>query len=207
MPAVNQHRVGSHSASVALPALTGRHPVRGESGARLDFHGMQLARVFKHQVHFHTMVIAPEVNVGWQSLIEAMLECLAHHPRFENSATQGMGGQRLRTVNAQQMAQQAGIQKIQLGHLDQTFAKVLVVRLQQVNHITGFKHRHPTARCGVTDAAIRRQRRQVEQLPGTRCTHQHEALKQGKLGNLQNLAHVAFNVSTGVGAQPLGRLL
>ena len=64
---------------------------------------------------------------------------------FKQCAACGMDGQMRGVADTHQMRGEAGVVEIQLGGLDQSFAKVLVVRLEQKHDVARVQHRQSGA--------------------------------------------------------------
>ena len=151
-------------------------------------------------------VIAPEIQLGRLAGIVALLDELADDERLEQRAAHGVRSNRGGIANPQQPGGQTDIEEIQLGRLDQALAKVAVIRRQQTHYVARFQHRKPLPRGDVADATVRRQRRQVKQLPATRGAHFQEALKQSKLAHGKQLANIALDIGGNIVWEPvLGR--
>jgi hypothetical protein len=144
-------------------------------------------------IDFITGVVAPEIEVRCQPLVVAAFHQFADDEVFEQGTARGMDGQMCSVANAHQMRGQAGVVEIQLGGLDQPFAKVLVVRLQQEHDVARLQHRQPGADGLVRHTAVIGQVRHVEQLPAAGSAHLQKSLKEAQVLNLDDLAHVAQN--------------
>ena len=57
-------------------ALTGLEPVCAEGGAGFDIDRKKLVPVRVQQVDLHPVVATPKINVGRQTLVESVLQCL-----------------------------------------------------------------------------------------------------------------------------------
>ena len=162
--------------------------------------------MFKHQVNFEAVVVAPEKQIGRQALVKAVLEHFGNDPGFKHRTARSMGLQLIGRTNAQQPAEQTAVQEIQLGRFHQALAKVAVVRRQQRHQMAGLQDREPLARGGLGDAAVSRQAVEVEQLAAACCAHGDKGLKAEQVADVEHLAHIALDVGAHVGRKPVAGL-
>lgn len=90
---------------------------------------------------------------------------------------------------------QAGIEKIELGGLDEPLVEVIEMGTEQEDDVTRFEDRDPGCGGVVCNLTVGGQRRQVEQLPGARGAHPDKTLKCRKVAHIDELATVPFDIS------------
>lgn len=106
--------------------------------------------MLEDKVDLESVVVAPEVQVGRQAEVVAMLERFADDPGLEHGAAQGVRVQVVGAADAQQEHSSP-----LLGRLDEPLAKVAVVWRQQRHEVAGLQDGEPLSRGGLADAAVR----------------------------------------------------
>lgn len=92
------------------------------------------------------------------------------------------------------MAEQAGVQEVELGALDEPLAEVPEVRAEQRDQEAGLQHGEPALGGAVAYAAVGGQRREVQELsvaPGGEAQEPAEGLQ---VAHLEDAAHVPLEV-------------
>ena len=138
--------------------------------------------------------------------VVAMLQRLYHHHVLEQRASKRMRGDLFHMLDADEMAGEAHIVKIELRRLDQPLANIGVERRQPESDIARLQHLDPIAGGGVADAGVGAKRHRVRQLSDASGAQADESLKARQIANLTQAAHVAFDVGLEVVAQGLPRL-
>ena len=164
-PIYNRHR-RRRGANVIFPARGSVGPVASEAGALLDLDRVQQPGVFDNQIDLGAVVVAPEMDAGVEPAIPAVLEVslatqLSKTPPHM-ACVANVCGLSMRS----KWHNRSVSRKYSLG-LHEPLSQVLVKGLQETHHVAGFQYAEPTARRGLADAAVRRQRGQIEQSPGT----------------------------------------
>lgn len=63
--------------------LAGSHVIPGDGLPRLDLNGLQACADFKNQIGLQSIVVAPEIQIGWPAKVETTLDELGNDPCFE----------------------------------------------------------------------------------------------------------------------------
>ena len=93
-------------------------------------------------------------------------------------------------VDPQQVAQEAGVQKVQLGALDQPFAEVSMMRPQEGDQKARLEDREPSPGRGVGDAGIVCEGRQIEELPVSARAQTDEPAERLDVANVDDFANM-----------------
>ena len=150
--------------------------------------------------------VAPEEQVRFLTLVEPILDQLGHHETLEDGPAGCMVVQVLGRSDSEQVAEEAGVEEVELGALDQALAEVSVVRPQQMNDKTRLQDRDPSTGGGVGDAAVNTKRGKVQELSTAPRAEPNETSKGLQIADVQNLAHIPLHVGLVVAAQPLLRI-
>src|SRR3989338_290712 len=96
--------------------------------------------------------------------------------------------------------------KIQLGRADQSFAQVCMTGLELKDDVIRLKQGQPGARRRLRNSGVRREVVQIQQLPDTSGAQANEALEQGEVTDLRQLAQIALDKSFEIVGQHLCRI-
>ena len=108
--------------------------------------------------------------------------------------------------NAQQIAEKSGIIEVQLRRFDQALVEIPGVRLQQENDVACTQQREPALDRYRGDADVARQGIHVQDLTATSRRQAQESLKSLKVADIDQLAHIALQVTLRILRIPVGRL-
>ena len=113
--------------------------IRIESLSRLDLHRHQRFTLLNQHIDLFAGVVSPEVQIGGQTLVEAIFLQLTDDEIFEQCAPGGVDRQMRCIADPHQVSGKSGVVEIQLWGLDQPLAKVLMMRLEHEDDIAGFQ--------------------------------------------------------------------
>ena len=102
----------------------------------LDFDGFQADAVIQQEIHFQSLTVAPEIQVGLFALVESALDALSHYQVFEKRSPLGVEGQLFPLPDAQKPGDQAGIKKIELRGFNEPLVEVIEMGAEQEDDVT-----------------------------------------------------------------------
>ena len=106
-------------------------------------------------------------------------------------------------ANPQQIAQEAGVQEVQLGALDQPLAEISVVRPQERHDETRLEDRKPSPGGGMGNSRVVSEGGQIEQLTVSAGAQPDKAAEGFDVTDVDDLSNVAFHVGSIIVAKPL----
>ena len=109
--------------------------VRGDGLTCLDLDGEAVRAEVDEDVHLVAVGVAPEVQRGRLAVVEEELSKLGDDEVLEDGAPEGVGAEVLGAADAEEVAEQARIDEVELGALDEALAEALVVGPEQVHDI------------------------------------------------------------------------
>ena len=142
------------------------------------------------------------MDVGFLAPMQPRLEQFRQDEGLEHGAAGGVRAKLVRRSNAQQMAEQPGVEEVQLRRLDEPLAEVAVMRAEPHDEKAGLQARQPAARGRMRDAGVARQVAEIEQLTAAARAQAHEEPEGIEVADVDELAQVAFDVGPLVVAQP-----
>ena len=93
-------------------------------GGFLDLQGISDAILHDQQINLALILVADVVKRRPPSAVPVALEQLDEHPGHQDRAGHGSSFQGLRTGPFGEVGRQAGVKKIELGRLDESFAEI-----------------------------------------------------------------------------------
>ena len=188
------------------PEVQALEEARCHRGAGFDFHRHGACPGANHQVDFVATVVAPEGELRLDAAVVAGLCQFRDHEVLEYGAVHGVAGQFFGAVDLQQVAEQPGVEEIELRALGQALVEVLVVRLQAEDDEARLQHGEPAPRRLVADAAVVAEAGEVEQLADAASAEQNEQAERFEVADLGERANVALQVGLEVQRRPLERI-
>src|SRR6185295_4043510 len=101
---------------------------------------------------------------------------LGDYPGLEQGPPQRVAFELTRRLDVQEGRRQTGVVEVELGRLDEPFAKIGEERRQAEDDVARLQHSQPRSGRGLGDAAVIGQGRQVEDLPGAASAETEEGL-------------------------------
>jgi len=205
--AINQGWVGRLGSGEGEPLLQAGEEVLGDGFAGLDLDRYNPAAVsdvapLDEEIHFDAVAVPPEIELRPLAAIEERLRQLRDNKGLEDRPPQRMGVHLFRGLDAQKPGDQPGVVKVELGGLHQALVPVCVMRPKLKRNVACLQHGHPGLGRVVGDAAVRGERRKVQNLPCSSGTQAHKSLEGLQILNFEDLTNVPFEVGGHVSAEP-----
>jgi hypothetical protein len=108
----------------------------------------------------------------------------------------------IRPADAQEVAEQSGIEEVELGRLDQPLGVVLMMRLNQCDNVTGSEERDPFLDRRMSDASVCSKRGVVQEVAGASGAEPHKARECIQVSYAGEQPKVTFDIRTQVTVQP-----
>jgi len=150
-----------------------------------------------------TGLITPKIERRRLSPVGKSLVKLGEDKSLKDGPFQGMGKDVLRIPNPQKEAQEAGIEKIDLGALDNSFREIRKMGGEEMDDKPGLEDRDPLPGGRVGNGGIGGQRGEVEQLPASSGAKSDESLKDFQVADVGHFPDVPFDVGPVVGGEPV----
>ncbi len=187
---------------VAEPIEWCSHLRRCRSG-RLHFDQEQiLASGRNKEVDLKSLLIAEIVQRPLFAAVDLLLDEFGGHKPLEDGTKKRRTIQRLRGIDAKQMAEKSGINKIQLGRFDESLPEVFIERGNKMDLRCHFEdaqplryrwHRKAKGGCKIGT---------VENLSTPAGNKRKEPTKRGKISNAADIPDIAFQVGLNVRSVP-----
>src|SRR5947209_6409417 len=180
---------------------------RGEVLARrslagLDLHQHEVGSLLQDQVDLQAVAVAIEGKPWPAAAMEMSLGDLGHDPGLEEGSLQGVRLDLARAFDVEQARRQPGVVEVELGRLDETLAEIGEKRRQAEGDVARLQHRKPASRRGLGDAAVARQRGEVEDLPRAAGAEAEEGLEEQQVADLDELPDVTLDVGGDIVGKP-----
>jgi len=126
----------------------------GEGSGRLDFQCDDRRAIPDNQIHLVAIGVAEKVQGERKPAVGPGFETLDHHQILEDPPDQRIPADLPGLANAQQMAEQSGLDEINLWRFDNALAEVFKVGRQFDDDKRGFQNRKPVPDGFVMASAI-----------------------------------------------------
>ncbi|HNX52055.1 MAG TPA: hypothetical protein PKL08_17935 [Thermoanaerobaculaceae bacterium] len=122
--------------------------------------------------------------------------------RLEDGAAQGVGPQVACTAEPEKVADQAGVEEVELGRLGGAGVEALVVRRKEIEHVACPEHGDPCPGGGVADAYLAAERGEVEHLAGATSAEGEEAQEGVEVADVGEQPYIALDIGAQVAVEP-----
>ena len=106
--------------------------------------------------------------------------------------------------DAEKVTEQPGVVEVEFRGLEEALIEVAEVRADKKDDGACLQDGKPRLGGVVDDAALPRQRREVDELPGPPGAQAKEALEGGEVADVEYRAYIALKVGRGVVGEPCG---
>jgi len=147
--------------------------------------------------------VAPKVERGDLTPVDKSLVEFGKDKGFKDGPFHGMDKNILGFPDPEQITEETGIQKIQLGTFYKSLGKIGMVGRKEMDDKTGRQYRDPFPSSGMRDAAIGGQRRKVQQLPAPAGAESDKSLKGLQVTYIGHLTDISVNIRPVISGQPI----
>jgi hypothetical protein len=124
---------------LSVKSVTGSDPV--QPPVRISSQQQVVHCLFDKNIDLQSLTVAIKEYRSCLTNIIAMFHDFRYNPALEDCSVERMKFQFLRGIYAQKIAEQSGIQTMEIGSLHQAFSYICEVRWQTMKNITGFQNR------------------------------------------------------------------
>lgn len=187
-------------------AIEAREEISRNCCAAFCFNQEERARCVHHQIYFGPSRLAVVREVSYLPRVGSCLVDLAGDPGFKDRSSQGVCAQLLGVANAEQEAQEAGVQKMQFGRFHRLFSHVPMPRRKPMAQEAGFQNRQPGSRSGLRNASVSSKGAQHQLLRGSSRAQAKESCECLQARHIEQLPNISLNVGGGVVRIPTRRV-
>jgi len=205
VPSIDETGRRRFVARQAAPVAQAAQVVAGQGPAGLGFQGQGTARPVQDHVHLVAAVITPEEETRCLVTVYPVLEQFGDDEGLEDLAAKGVDQEVVRLADAEEIAEEAGIQEVQLRTPGQAVVEAAMVGPQPDAEEARLQDIEPAAGGAVADAAVAGEGGQVQQLPVAPGAEAQEAPEQLEVGHVQDVPHVPLDVGPEVVLVPAPR--
>ena len=120
--------------------------VGGDGASGLDLRGQQGHSRLHDDIHFEARAASEEMQVGRERTVDPGLQYLRHDPGLEDRAAERVLAELVGRADAEEPADHAGVEEVQLRSLHEALRDVRVERRQAPRDVPGLEHREPRLR-------------------------------------------------------------
>lgn len=190
-----------------LQSTPGSGRIGGNGFTGFDFYRLKCVGTgFYQGVDFVAFLVAQEME-GWlDAPVFLRFEEFDHDPVFKQGSSLRMGADVSGSTHTEKPGGKAGFTEIELGGLDKAFVEIGKLGTDEKYKVTGLEHGQLGLRSDAGDAGVRRERRDVEQLPDTTGAEVDETLESGEILDVKDLSNIPLQISADLVLKPEGGL-
>jgi hypothetical protein len=190
---------------LGAPVIEAGEKVRGDGFPGFDFDGLEgVGSGFDEGVDFVAFLVAEKVKRGLDASVGLGFEQLGHDPIFEKGSALWMSGDVAGGADAYKPRGEAGITEIEFRGLDEALVEIGEPWLDQENQVAGLEDREPGLGGDASDAGIRCEGVDVDQLADASRAELDEALEGSEILDFENLPHIPLKIGADVVLEPEG---
>ena len=202
--AIDQPWLEAVTRQLLAPEIEAVKKVGCHGAAGLDLDDVALARFrFDEGIDFVSLLVAKEMEIRTEAMVEAGLEEFRHGPVLEEGAAQRMGAQMGRLTNAHQPSGESGITEVEFGGFDQPLGEIGEPGRYPEDEVAGLQDRQPGFGGQPGDSGVGGEGGDVDELSDSSGTQGQEALEGAQVLDAKDLTDIPLDIGGDIVLEPI----